>query len=144
MGCSAVRLADTPARSTSRARLHSAAFQPCHGSEPRVQFQKVLQHVCCERFGCQILPCCRVQMLPFAAPSEPVEILVEAVQQNMSQLVMVNFTELLKNAPEVGKTKKQPTNNRLPFLSGYSDSNGGPSAPKADTLTNCATPRIIP
>ena len=33
---------------------------------------------------------------------------------------------------------------RLPFLSGYSDSNGGPSAPKADTLTNCATPRILP
>ncbi len=83
-------------------------------------------------------------MLPFTAASEPEEILVEAVQQNMSQLVMVNFTELLKNAPEVGKTKKQPTNNRLPFLSGYSDSNGGPSAPKADTLTNCATPRIIP
>ena len=45
-------------------------------------------------------------MLPFAAASEPGEILVEAVQQKMSQLVMVNFTELLKNAPEVGKTKK--------------------------------------
>ena len=45
-------------------------------------------------------------MLPFTAASEPVEILVEAVQQKMSQLVMVNFTELLKNAPEVGKTKE--------------------------------------
>ena len=144
MGCSAVRLADTPARSTSRARLHSAAFQPCHGSEPRAQLLKVLQRVCCERFGCRILLRFKVQILPFTAASEPGEILVEAVQQKMSQLVMVNFTELLKNAPEVGKTKRQPTNNRLPFLSGYSDSNGGPSAPKADTLTNCATPRIIP
>ena len=29
------------------------------------------------------------------------------------------------------------------FLSGYSDSNGGPPAPKAGALANCATPRII-
>lgn len=28
-------------------------------------------------------------------------------------------------------------------LSGYLDSNQGPSAPKADTLANCATPRNV-
>lgn len=28
-------------------------------------------------------------------------------------------------------------------LSGYSDSNGGPPAPKAGALANCATPRLI-
>ena len=27
-------------------------------------------------------------------------------------------------------------------LSGYSDSNGGPPAPKAGALANCATPRL--
>ncbi len=29
------------------------------------------------------------------------------------------------------------------ILSGYSDSNGGPPAPKAGALANCATPRFI-
>lgn len=29
----------------------------------------------------------------------------------------------------------------LPSLSGYSDSNTGPSGPKPDALANCATPR---
>ena len=79
MGCSVARLADTSARSTSGAHLQSAAFQPLLGSEPRVQLLKVLQYVCCEWVGCQILPCCRVQMLPFAAASEPGNVLVESV-----------------------------------------------------------------
>ena len=79
LGCSAARLADTPARSASRAHLHSAAFQPRQGSEPRAQSLKILQCVCCERFGCQILSCGKVQMLPFTAASEPGEILVESV-----------------------------------------------------------------
>ena len=79
LGCSVARLADTPAGSASRAHLQSAAFQPYLGSELRAQLLKVLQCVCCEWFGCWILPCCRVQMLPFAAASEPVEMLVESV-----------------------------------------------------------------
>ncbi len=42
------------------------------------------------------------------------------------------------------KTKKGTDSHQFPFsLSGYSDSNGGPSAPKADALANCATPRIF-
>ncbi len=31
----------------------------------------------------------------------------------------------------------------LDFLSGYSDSNGGPPAPKAGALANCATSRLF-
>ena len=89
LGCSAARLADTPARSTSRARLHSAAFQPRHGSEQRAQLLKVLQRVCCERFGCRILPCFKVQMLSFSTASEPVEVLAETVQRKVSQCVVV-------------------------------------------------------
>ena len=29
------------------------------------------------------------------------------------------------------------------FLSGYCDSNTGPSGPKPDALANCATPRLL-
>ena len=90
LGCSVARLADTPARSTSRAHLHSAAFQPRHGSEPRVQSPKVLQCVCCECFGCRVLPCCRVQMLPFTAASEPGEMFAKTAQYKVSQCVTVN------------------------------------------------------
>ena len=57
-GSVVARLVDTPAGSTYRAHLHSAAFQTRLGSEPRAQLLKVLQHVCCERFGCLILPLC--------------------------------------------------------------------------------------
>ena len=91
MCCSVACLVDTPARSASKAHLHSAAFQPRQGSEPRVQFPKVLQHVCCELIECRILPCCRVQMLPFAAASEPREILAETLQWKVSQCVAVSF-----------------------------------------------------
>ena len=77
---SAARLVDTPARSASSAHLHSVVFQTQLGSEPQAQLSKVLQHVCCERFGCLILPCCKVQMLSFSAASEPVGMLAESVQ----------------------------------------------------------------
>ena len=90
LGCSAARLADTPARSASRAHLHSAAFQPRQGSEPRAQSLKVLQCVCCEWFGCRILPCCRVQMLPFTAASEQGEMFAKTAQYKVSQCVVVN------------------------------------------------------
>ena len=39
-------------------------------------------------------------------------------------------------------TKKRAVENQLLFLSGYCDSNTGPSGPKPDALTNCATPRL--
>ena len=61
------------------------------GSDPRVRSLKVLQSLCCEWFGCRILPCCRVQMLPFTAASEPVEALSETVQRQASQCVAVSF-----------------------------------------------------
>ena len=48
LGCSVGPFGSTPARSTSGARLQSAVFQPCLGSEPRAQLLKVLQCVCCE------------------------------------------------------------------------------------------------
>ena len=91
MGCSVARLADTPAGSASRAHLQSVAFQPRLGSEPRVQLLKVLQCICCEWVDCLILPYCKVQMLLFAAASEPVEMLVATVQQKVSQCVAVIF-----------------------------------------------------
>ena len=37
---------------------------------------------------------------------------------------------------------KKEDDNRHPLLSGYCDSNTGPSGPKPDALANCATPRI--
>ena len=77
MCCSVACLVDALARSTSRAYLHSAAFQPRQGSEPRVQLLKVLQCVCCELVDCRILPFCMVQMLPFSTASEPEEMLDE-------------------------------------------------------------------
>ena len=39
--------------------------------------------------------------------------------------------------------KKGPAKLQTLLMSGYSDSNGGPSAPKADALANCATPRLF-
>ena len=38
------------------------------------------------------------------------------------------------------KTKKDDP--KIILLSGYSDSNTGPSGPKPDALANCATPRM--
>ena len=38
------------------------------------------------------------------------------------------------------KTKKDDP--KIILLSGYSDSNTGPSGPKPDALANCATPRF--
>ena len=61
-----------------------------HGSEPRVQSPKVLQCVCCECFGCRVLPCCRVQMLPFTAASEQGEMFAKTAQYKVSQCVVVN------------------------------------------------------
>ena len=78
---------DTPARSASSAHLRSAMFQARLGSEPRVQFQKILQCVCCKRVKRQILCLRRVQMLLFAAASEPMEMLVATVQQKVYQCV---------------------------------------------------------
>ena len=40
------------------------------------------------------------------------------------------------------KIKKENGENHSPFLSGYCDSNTGPSGPKPDALANCATPRF--
>ena len=37
--------------------------------------------------------------------------------------------------------KKGPAKLQTLLMSGYSDSNGGPPAPKAGALANCATPR---
>ena len=48
MGCSVACLVDTPARSASKAHLHSVVFQTRQGSEPRAQSLKVLQRICCE------------------------------------------------------------------------------------------------
>ena len=79
LGCSVGPFGSTPARSTSGTHLHSAAFQPCLGSEPRVQLLKVLQCVCRELVGFRIMRLCRVQMLPFTAASEPGNVLVESV-----------------------------------------------------------------
>ena len=79
MGRSAARLVDTPARNTSRVYLHSAVFQTRLGSEPRVQLLKILQRVCCELIECRILPCSKVQMLPFSTASEPGKMLVETL-----------------------------------------------------------------
>ena len=73
------RLVDTLAGSTSRVYLQYVVFQNRLGSEPWVLLLKFLQHVCCERFGCRILPCCKVQMLLFSAVSEPVEMLAKIV-----------------------------------------------------------------
>ena len=87
LGCSAGPFGSTPARSTSRAHLQSVAFQPHLGSEPRVQLLKVLQCVCCEWFGCRILPCFKVQMLPFTAASEPGEMFAKTAQYKVSQCV---------------------------------------------------------
>ena len=39
--------------------------------------------------------------------------------------------------------KKGPAKLQTLLMSGYSDSNGGPSAPKADGLANCATPQLF-
>ena len=50
------------------------------GSEPRAQLLKVLQCVCCELIECRIQHCCKVQMLPFTAASEPGDVFVEALQ----------------------------------------------------------------
>ena len=50
-----------------------------------------------------------------------------------------------RNAPrsEVSRHKKRDQSQRLwSLLSGYCDSNTGPSGPKPDALANCATPRI--
>ena len=41
------------------------------------------------------------------------------------------------------KQKKQPFLNDCFSVSGYQDSNLGPSGPKPDALTNCATPRLF-
>ena len=92
MGCSVACLVDTPAGSIFRAHLHSAAFLSRQGSEPRVQFLKLMQHVCCEWVGCRILPFCTVQMLPFSAASEPVNVLVETLQWKVSQCVVADFS----------------------------------------------------
>ena len=91
MCCSVACLVETPARSASRAHLHSAAFQPRQGSEPRVQSLKILQCVCCEWVGCRILPCGKVQILPFSTASEPVEMLAETLQWKVPQCVAVVF-----------------------------------------------------
>ena len=80
MCCSASPFVDALAISTSMAHLHSAVFQTRLGSEPRVQLLKVPQCVCCERVGCRILPCRKVQMLPFSAASEPRGMLDESSQ----------------------------------------------------------------
>ena len=56
LGHSAACLVDSPFQSASRAYLHSAVFQAWLASEPRAQLLKVLQCICCERFGCRILP----------------------------------------------------------------------------------------
>ena len=82
---------NTLARSASRAYLHSAAFQPMLGSEPRVQSLKVLQCACCEWVGCRILSCGKVQMLSFSTASEPVEMLAETLQWKVSQCVAADF-----------------------------------------------------
>ena len=95
MGRSAARLVDTPARSASRAYLHSAAFQTRLGSEPRGQLLKILQYACCEWVDCRILSCGKVQMLPFSTASEPEEMLVEASQWKVFQCVAVNFLGLV-------------------------------------------------
>ena len=39
-------------------------------------------------------------------------------------------------------TKKSNYHQIVAFLSGYCDSNTGPSGPKPDALANCATPRV--
>ena len=85
IGHSVARLVDTPAGSTFRAYLHSVAFQPRQGSEPRVQLLKVLQCVCCELVDCRILPFCMVQMLLFSTASEPREFLAETLQWKVFQ-----------------------------------------------------------
>ena len=43
------------------------------------------------------------------------------------------------------KQKKQPLESQVVafLMSGYCDSNTGPSGPKPDALTNCATPRLL-
>lgn len=41
----------------------------------------------------------------------------------------------------ISNNKKRPNSGRFFCLSGYSDSNTGPSGPKPDALANCATPR---
>ena len=46
----------------------------------------------------------------------------------------------LWTAPKLYKKKQLPSDSCL--LSGYCDSNTGPSGPKPDALANCATPRV--
>ena len=80
-----------PCQKCLQGALHSAAFQPRQGSEPRVQLLKILQCVCCKWVDCRILPCGKVQMLPFTAASEPGEMLAETLQWKVSQCVAVNL-----------------------------------------------------
>ena len=54
---------------------------------PRAQLLKILQCVCRELVGFRIMRLCRVQMLPFAAASEPGNVLSETVQRKVSQCV---------------------------------------------------------
>ena len=46
--------------------------------------------------------------------------------------------------PPVLGNKKRDAEISASLLSGYCDSNTGPSGPKPDALANCATPRISP
>ena len=56
------------------------------------------------------------------------------------------ITEILhwfkEKIPPVRYNKKEDDNRHPLLMSGYCDSNTGPSGPKPDALANCATPRI--
>lgn len=62
----------------------------------------------------------------------------------MPQLLKCKITEILhwfKEKILPVRYNKKEDDNRHPLLSGYCDSNTGPSGPKPDALANCATPR---
>ena len=63
----------------------------------------------------------------------------------MPQLLKCKNTEILHWFKEKFlpvRYNKKEDDNRHPLLSGYCDSNTGPSGPKPDALANCATPRF--
>ena len=64
----------------------------------------------------------------------------------MPQLLKCKITEILHWFKEkilpVRYNKKEDDNRHPLLMSGYCDSNTGPSGPKPDALANCATPRI--
>ena len=59
-----------------------------------------------------------------------------------SHTITKNGHHYLMNRRLQSYTKKSNYHQIVAFLSGYCDSNTGPSGPKPDALANCATPRV--